>query len=104
MDGPNGTGDAEDGSASALIFLGRRLDRLTPSVDAGAGWGGVASVGADVASSFARASDDPCTAILASKASSTILASSADSRFLAFRMAIARGCRPSSGRVWISWI
>ena len=62
-------------------------------------------VGAEAASSAGKASGKvACSAILAAKASSTRLASSADKRFLAFRMAIARACRSSSGRVSISWM
>ena len=100
-----GTGEATDGSAAALTFLGRPLGRsgLSASVDAEGGWVGVGSIVADVSSSAVRASGGaPCRAILATKASSTRLESSADKRFLVFKIAIARGCRSSSGRVSIS--
>src|ERR1700681_1361737 len=95
-----GTGGASDGGVAALTFLGRCLGRggLTASVVAEGGWGLVGLVGARTGSPVVRASGAPCKAILAAKASSTRLASSADRRFLAFRTAIARGCRSSSGR------
>src|SRR3984893_16657174 len=105
MVGPDGTGDAVDGSDAAPNFLGRPLDRLMPSIDAEAGWVGVASVGADAGSFIVSASGDAtCRTILAANASSTRLASSVDRRFLAFRIAIARGCKPSPGRLSISRI
>ena len=106
MVGFEGTGGAADCPTAALTFLGRPLGRggLTASVVAEGGWGRVGLVGAGASSPVVRASGTPCKAILAAKASSTRLASSADRRFLAFRMAIARGCRSTSGRVSISRI
>src|ERR1700681_78536 len=107
MLGFDGTGGEADGLAEALTFLERPICRsvVTRSVDAEAGWGGVGSVGADAGSFIARASDGaPCRAILAAKASSTSLASSADRRVLAFKMAIARACKSSCGDVSISWM
>jgi hypothetical protein len=83
-----------------LTFLTRPLGRLTSSGDTE-----VESAGAEAASAiagvFVEASRRP---ILAAKASSTCLASSADKRFLAFRMAMARGCSSPSGNAWISWM
>jgi hypothetical protein len=96
MVGFDGTGGAAHCSVAALTFLGRPLGRggLTASVDAEGGRGGVGLVWPDVGSSVVGASGDaPRRVILAAKACSTSLASSADRRFLAFKMAIARGCR-----------
>jgi len=77
---------------------GAPLGRLTASVDAMGSWDWLGSVGADAGSSVTRASGEaPCGAILTAKASSTSLASCADRRLFAFRIAMARGCRPSAG-------
>jgi len=101
------TGRAAERSFAVLAFLGRPLGRLTASVDAKGGLGSslVASstlqrspglVGVDAGSSVTEASGEAsCRAILAAKASSTCFASSADRRFLTFRMAIARVCLPA---------
>src|SRR5471030_1210506 len=104
--GSEARGGEADGSATALTFLGRHLGRLTARAGAWDVWDGDAgSVGVDAGSSVVRAAGaDSCWAILAAKASSTSLASSADRWFLAFRMAIARGCRSSFDRVSISRI
>ena len=61
----------------------------------------VESAGVDAGSSGASC-DAPSRAILAAKAFSTCLASAAERRFLAFRMATARGCKVWAGVFWIS--
>ena len=99
--------DALATSVGALVFLGRPRPRacLTVDADADCDSGGVTSTAAKVVSTVADASSKVgCSTILAAKARSTSFASSADRRFLAFRIAIARGCRSSSGRVSISRI
>jgi hypothetical protein len=89
--------------ANALTFLGRPLGRLTAPAGAAGAWGGAGSVEVDAGSSVVRASSEPPNGdILAAKASSTRLASSADRRFLAFRMAMARSCSSSPASVSIS--
>ena len=92
-------------SIGALLFRGRPLGRrgFTASVEADGGPGGVGSIGVTAGSSSVDPSFAPARgAILAAKASSTRLASSAQMRFLVFRMAIARSCRSPSGVVSIS--
>ena len=97
------TVDRADGSAEALIPLRRLcLGAFATSVDAGSCLTGMGQVDATGSSAVEASGDACCSAILAAKASSTRLASSVDKRFLAFRIAIARGCRSPSGRVSIS--
>ena len=99
-----GTAGGPDGSTTGLTFLGRPLSRLTISLDAGWGCGRIGLTGTDTGWSVVMDSTEGLRwAILAAKASSTSLASTTDRRFLDFRMAIARGCSSSSGRVSISW-
>ena len=91
---------ASDFSTGALIFRGRisfgDLFRRR-SLNADIGWTGIASIGVRAGSAIVDSVfAPPCKAIRAAKASSTSLASAAERRFLAFRIAIARGCRSSS--------
>src|SRR6266478_8028798 len=100
--------DASATSVEALVFLGRPRLRPCLTVDADADAdadpdcdsGGVTSTAASTVADASR--NVACWTILAAKACSTSFASSDDRRFLAFRIAIARGCRLSSGRVSIS--
>ena len=99
-----GAAGGPDGSTTGLTFLDRPLGRLTISLDAGWGCGRIGLTGTDTGWSVVMDSTEGLRwAILAAKASSTSLASTTDRRFLDFRMAIARGCSSSSGRVSISW-
>ncbi len=104
MTGAEGSCDASATSVEALVFLGRPRLRPCLTVDADADpdcdSGGVTSTAASTVADASR--NVACWTILAAKACSTSFASSADRRFLAFRMAIARGCRSSSGKLSIS--
>jgi hypothetical protein len=101
MTDDRGIWSASAPSVGALVFLGRPHLRacLTLNTVADGGSGGATSIATGVVSSASRnAVGRP---ILASKACSTRLASSAEKRFLAFRMAIARGCSSSFDKVSI---
>src|SRR5690348_13240494 len=88
-------GGAPDGSVAALALLERPFCRcgLAGPVDAAVGWGRAGSDRADIAPSVAMSFGNASRwTILAAKASSTLLASSPERRFLAFRMAMALCC------------
>ena len=107
MAGFGGTGGAANCLAAALTFLERPLARtgLAVAIVTEPDWDGGGSVGVEVSLFSVKDSGHAaCWAILTANDSSTSFASSADRRFLALRMAIARGCKSPSGRVSISWM
>ena len=100
-----GVCDASAASVGALVFLGcwRLRAGLTVTARADGSSGGVTLTGSEVISSGADVSGNAtCSNVLASNACSISFASSADRRFLVFRMAMARECRSPSGRLSIS--
>ena len=77
---------------------------LMVNVDTDSSSDDISTTGPDVDTFPAASGNTACSAILAANDSSTSFASSADSRFFVFRIAIARGCMSSTGRVSISRI